>query len=83
MWCIGFQKLRGQGITILGGMSVSFFYNINVEMIFSILLTSVRIILVTNVADLVLKDRIVVYDLGGQRIGWANYDCKLSSSVPL
>ncbi|KAJ0792985.1 putative nepenthesin [Helianthus annuus] len=47
VWCIGFQKIRGQGITILG--------------------------------DLVLKDRIVVYDLGGQRIGWANYDCKLSS----
>ncbi|GKB88147.1 aspartic proteinase-like protein 2 [Tanacetum coccineum] len=42
VWCIGFQKIRGQGITILG--------------------------------DLVLKDRIVVYDLGGQRIGWANYD---------
>lgn len=29
-----------------------------------------------NDADLVLKDKIVVYDLGGQRIGWANYDCK-------
>jgi len=28
------------------------------------------------VADLVLKDKIVVYDLAGQRIGWANYDCK-------
>ena len=27
-------------------------------------------------ADLVLKDKIVVYDLAGQRIGWANYDCK-------
>lgn len=26
--------------------------------------------------DLVLKDKIVVYDLAGQRIGWANYDCK-------
>ncbi|KAL6513811.1 hypothetical protein OROMI_034463 [Orobanche minor] len=24
--------------------------------------------------DLVLKDKIVVYDLAGQRIGWANYD---------
>lgn len=23
-----------------------------------------------------LKDKIVVYDLAGQRIGWANYDCK-------
>ncbi|KAI3511865.1 hypothetical protein L1887_19025 [Cichorium endivia] len=49
VWCIGFQKIRGQGITILG--------------------------------DLVLKDRIVVYDLGGQRIGWANYDCTSSVNV--
>ncbi|XP_022889059.1 aspartic proteinase-like protein 2 [Olea europaea var. sylvestris] len=47
VWCIGFQKLQGQGITILG--------------------------------DLVLKDKIVVYDLASQRIGWANYNC--SSSV--
>ncbi|GFP94111.1 hypothetical protein PHJA_001555500 [Phtheirospermum japonicum] len=43
VWCIGFQKLRGQGITILG--------------------------------DIVLKDKVVVYDLAGQWIGWANYDC--------
>ncbi|GKD46640.1 aspartic proteinase-like protein 2, partial [Tanacetum coccineum] len=49
VWCIGFQKIRGQGITILG--------------------------------DLVLKDRIVVYDLGGQRIGWANYDCTSAVNV--
>ncbi|KAK9068595.1 hypothetical protein SSX86_012710 [Deinandra increscens subsp. villosa] len=49
LWCIGFQKSRGQGITILG--------------------------------DLVLKDKIVVYDLGGQRIGWANYDCTSSVNV--
>nr|XP_043609435.1 aspartic proteinase 36-like [Erigeron canadensis] len=49
VWCIGFQKIRGQGITILG--------------------------------DLVLKDRIVVYDLGGQRIGWASYDCTSSVNV--
>ncbi|KAJ0623529.1 putative nepenthesin [Helianthus annuus] len=51
VWCIGFQKIRGQGITILG--------------------------------DLVLKDRIVVYDLGGQRIGWANYDCTKSVNVSI
>ncbi|KAI7983445.1 Aspartic proteinase-like protein 2 [Camellia lanceoleosa] len=49
VWCIGFQKIKGQGITILG--------------------------------DLVLKDKIVVYDLAGQRIGWANYDCSLSVNV--
>ncbi|GFP85877.1 aspartic proteinase-like protein 2 [Phtheirospermum japonicum] len=49
VWCIGFQKLQGQGITILG--------------------------------DIVLKDKVVVYDLAGQRIGWANYDCSLSVNV--
>ncbi|XP_027342476.1 aspartic proteinase-like protein 2 [Abrus precatorius] len=49
VWCIGFQKIQGQGATILG--------------------------------DLVLKDKIVVYDVAGQRIGWANYDCSLSVNV--
>jgi len=49
VWCIGFQKIPGQGITILG--------------------------------DLVLKDKIVVYDLVGHRIGWANYDCSMSVNV--
>ncbi|KAL8496476.1 hypothetical protein ACS0TY_020258 [Phlomoides rotata] len=49
VWCVGIQKIQGQGITILG--------------------------------DLVLKDKIVVYDLGGQRIGWANYDCSSSVNV--
>ncbi|KAG9144010.1 hypothetical protein Leryth_013893 [Lithospermum erythrorhizon] len=48
-WCIGFQKIQGQDITILG--------------------------------DLVLKDKIVVYDLAGQRIGWVNYDCSQSVNV--
>lgn len=43
MWCLGFQKFQGSGITILG--------------------------------DLVLKDKIFVYDLARQRLGWANYDC--------
>ncbi|XP_015873543.3 aspartic proteinase 36 isoform X1 [Ziziphus jujuba] len=49
VWCIGFQKIQGQSITILG--------------------------------DVVLKDKIFVYDLGGQRIGWANYDCSMSVNV--
>ncbi|KAG6417325.1 hypothetical protein SASPL_119479 [Salvia splendens] len=49
VWCIGIQKIQGQGITILG--------------------------------DLVLKDKIVVYDIAGQRIGWANYDCSSSVNV--
>ncbi|KGN46902.1 aspartic proteinase-like protein 2 [Cucumis sativus] len=49
VWCIGFQKIPGQGITILG--------------------------------DLVLKDKIFIYDLANQRIGWTNYDCSMSVNV--
>ncbi|KAL5580182.1 hypothetical protein UlMin_012624 [Ulmus minor] len=49
VWCIGFQKIPGQEITILG--------------------------------DLVLKDKIFVYDVAGRRIGWANYDCSMSVNV--
>lgn len=51
MWCIGFQKAQGRGVTILG--------------------------------DLVLKDKIFVYDLAYQRIGWADYDCSSSVNVSL
>jgi len=36
----------------------------------------IRLTSFSAVADLVLKDKIVVYDLAGQRIGWANFDCK-------
>ncbi|KAK4760575.1 hypothetical protein SAY87_005468 [Trapa incisa] len=49
VWCMGFQKIQGQPITILG--------------------------------DIVLKNKIFVYDLAGQRIGWANYDCSMSVNV--
>ncbi|KAF7850503.1 hypothetical protein BT93_L5427 [Corymbia citriodora subsp. variegata] len=49
VWCIGFSKVQGQDITILG--------------------------------DLVLQNKIVIYDLAGQRIGWANYDCSMSVNV--
>ncbi|KAJ4841785.1 hypothetical protein Tsubulata_010531 [Turnera subulata] len=49
LWCIGFQTIQGQAITILG--------------------------------DLVLKDKIVVYDIANQRIGWANYDCSTAVNV--
>ncbi|KAL4324295.1 hypothetical protein GQ457_11G019360 [Hibiscus cannabinus] len=49
VWCIGFQKMEGQSITILG--------------------------------DLVLKDKIFVYDLAKQRIGWKSYDCSSSVNV--
>ncbi|XP_054798928.1 aspartic proteinase 36-like [Prosopis cineraria] len=36
---------------------------------------------VSILGDLVLKDKIFVYDLAHQRIGWANYDCSLSVNV--
>ncbi|KAL6337034.1 hypothetical protein AAG906_036348 [Vitis piasezkii] len=36
---------------------------------------------ITILGDLVLKDKIFVYDLAHQRIGWANYDCSLSVNV--
>ncbi|KAF8039535.1 hypothetical protein BT93_B1908 [Corymbia citriodora subsp. variegata] len=35
----------------------------------------------TILGDLVLKNKIVVYDLAGQRLGWTNYDCSLSVNV--
>ncbi|ESR37638.1 hypothetical protein WN944_027715 [Citrus x changshan-huyou] len=35
----------------------------------------------TILGDLVLKDKIFVYDLAGQRIGWSNYDCSMSVNV--
>ncbi|XP_031402952.1 aspartic proteinase-like protein 2 isoform X2 [Punica granatum] len=35
----------------------------------------------TILGDLVLKDKIIVYDLARQRIGWTNYDCSLSVNV--
>ncbi|XP_050243364.1 aspartic proteinase 36 isoform X2 [Quercus robur] len=38
---------------------------------------------VTILGDLVLKDKIFVYDLAHQRIGWANYDCSLSVNVSI
>lgn len=49
VWCMGIQKIDGQGMTILG--------------------------------DLVLKDKVVVYDIAGQRIGWVNYDCSSTVNV--
>ncbi|KAL4591641.1 hypothetical protein LXL04_004611 [Taraxacum kok-saghyz] len=48
-WCIAFQKVKGQGLTILG--------------------------------DVILKDKVVVYDLGGQRLGWVDYDCTTPVNV--
>ncbi|KAL2502691.1 Eukaryotic aspartyl protease family protein [Forsythia ovata] len=37
----------------------------------------------TILGDLVLKDKIFVYDLARQRIGWADYDCSLSVNVSI
>ncbi|XP_073225969.1 aspartic proteinase 39-like [Cicer arietinum] len=31
--------------------------------------------------DLVLKDKIVVYDLANQQIGWTNYNCSMHVNV--
>ncbi|CAL9067212.1 aspartic proteinase 36-like isoform X1 [Musa acuminata AAA Group] len=36
---------------------------------------------ITILGDLVLKDKIFVYDLANQRIGWMNYDCSQSVNV--
>ncbi|XP_051153034.1 aspartic proteinase 36-like [Andrographis paniculata] len=36
---------------------------------------------ITILGDLILKDKIVVYDLDGQRIGWTNYDCSSPVNV--
>ncbi|XP_062115694.1 aspartic proteinase 36-like isoform X2 [Humulus lupulus] len=35
----------------------------------------------TVLGDLVLKDKIVVYDLANQRIGWTDYDCSMPVDV--
>ncbi|MCD7469372.1 hypothetical protein HAX54_008342 [Datura stramonium] len=37
----------------------------------------------TILGDLVLKDKIIVYDLARQRIGWAEYDCSLPVNVSI
>lgn len=31
--------------------------------------------------DIVLKDKVFVYDLAQQRIGWVNHDCKPSPQI--
>ncbi|KAI5316421.1 hypothetical protein L3X38_036128 [Prunus dulcis] len=38
---------------------------------------------VTILGDLVLKDKIIVYDLALQRIGWGNYDCSSTVNVSI
>ncbi|KAK4741897.1 hypothetical protein SAY87_025485 [Trapa incisa] len=35
----------------------------------------------TILGDIVLKDKIIVYDIAGQRIGWTNYNCKSLSFI--
>ncbi|EPS73848.1 hypothetical protein M569_00911, partial [Genlisea aurea] len=36
---------------------------------------------ISILGDLILKDKIVVYDLANQKIGWKNYDCSSSVNV--
>ncbi|KAG5556747.1 hypothetical protein RHGRI_007123 [Rhododendron griersonianum] len=38
---------------------------------------------VSILGDLVLKDKIIVYDIAGQRLGWADYDCSTSVNVSI
>lgn len=38
---------------------------------------------ISILGDLVLKDKIFVYDLAHQRVGWANYDCSTSVNVSI
>ena len=46
-------------------------------MLFSLLsFSGLTGILTALSADIVLKDKAVVYDLANQRVGWVNYDCK-------
>ncbi|GLT80818.1 hypothetical protein SLA2020_522360 [Shorea laevis] len=35
----------------------------------------------TILGDVILKDKIVVYDLANQKVGWASYDCSQSVTV--
>lgn len=79
---MGFQKMDGQGMTILGGKFLVRDYPFFVSL-FSVskrrlgLCTSPKNQMFVYIfADLVLKDKVVVYDLANQRIGWVNYDCK-------
>nr|KAJ0228395.1 hypothetical protein LSAT_V11C100041100 [Lactuca sativa] len=36
---------------------------------------------ITILGDLVLRDKVIVYDLGGQQIGWADRDCKFMYKI--
>ncbi|OAY51496.1 aspartic proteinase 36 [Manihot esculenta] len=36
---------------------------------------------ISILGDLVLKDKIFVYDIANQRLGWTNYDCSMSVNV--
>jgi hypothetical protein len=76
IWCIGFQRMSHRRITILGGnyscLLTQSSETVTVQLFFS---------MSDCFADLVLKDKVVVYDLVRQRIGWAEYDCSLEVNV--
>ncbi|GKV37616.1 hypothetical protein SLEP1_g45626 [Rubroshorea leprosula] len=82
LWCIGFQKAQGPSamLTILGGW-------ILISLLWSIQSLLKDIWIKKQFAethyDLVLKDKIFVYDLAHQRIGWTNYDCSLDVNVSI
>lgn len=71
--CIAFQK-ASNGITVLGGRLT---YSNEMTILPSRPNKSnlYRMMYWYN-ADLVLKDKIFVYDLSRNRIGWTDYDCK-------
>lgn len=72
MWCMGFIKVQNQGTTILGGWCT-----LSGDIDLGLTQTELASFLLP---DLVLKDKIFVYDLAHQRIGWADYDCKFQTS---
>ncbi|XP_018510627.1 aspartic proteinase-like protein 2 isoform X1 [Brassica rapa] len=81
IWCIGFQRMSHRRITILGGNDPYFCNFDQVKLKQSNYFSQSSYTLFDCYADLVLKDKVVVYDLVRQRIGWAEYDCSLEVNV--
>ena len=73
-YCVGFlngglQTKDGENMVLLGGM-IKLLCNIDL-FIPSFLLSFMK-----SVADLVLSNKLVVYNLENQVIGWTDYNCK-------